>query len=713
MTAVAVTPRELDPGATLGQARAWLRSIFGDAETGYIELRWIRPNRPSEQRWFALPNEIDQAVATILGASHDCYMGVAIRSRHGGKAEDVLAFPAVWTDIDEVPGLDDTDAALAYIKDKVLFAPSLLIQTSPGRWQVWWLFQESALAGDAARIVSVNKRLTHVLGGDANSCDAARVLRVPGSINTKPGRDGFVARLALCELDRRYGLDELDDAVPPLADCAPVTVGAPDIGAIAEGKRNATLTSFAGKMRRGGLEESEIAAALAAMNAERCDPRLPEAEVRKVAASISRYEPKGAPIPPESFEDLSGVHWPEPMDSAAFIGLPGDVVDALDPHTEAAREALLIQSLAYFGVNAGDQRFYQVEADSHPPRLYVVLVGDTAKGRKGTSLRRSRSLYEDFEDRAREVEGLSSGEGLIYQVRDPIEKKNKKGKFEVVDEGVEDKRLLVTEGEFARVLKVSSRDGNTLSPVLRTAWEAGNLDSLVKNNRVAATGAHVGIVGHITDAELRRHLSETEMANGMGNRILWLCVRRSKILPFGGSPDEGALGRLASRLARALAWVRSIPGRVELDGGAREVWLAVYPELSEGKQGLSGALIARAEAQVMRIALIYSLMAQSPVITAEHLRAGLAIQEYVEASVYYVFGDSLGDPMADEIARHLRLADSAGMSRTEIHTALGRNAKGADIGCALARLKLAGKADCTKEQGDGSKPVERWRWSIR
>ncbi len=82
-------------------------------------------------------------------------------------------------------------------------------------------------------------------------------------------------------------------------------------------------------------------------------------------------------------------------------------------------------------------------------------------------------------------------EGLIYAVRDQLIKKEqikKNGKNtgeeqeNIVDYGIEDKRLLVTEGEFSRALKAMSREANILSEVLRSAWESGNLRSMVKTN---------------------------------------------------------------------------------------------------------------------------------------------------------------------------------------------------------------------------------------
>ena len=66
-------------------------------------------------------------------------------------------------------------------------------------------------------------------------------------------------------------------------------------GIIAEGQRNAALTSLAGSMRRPGMSEQAILAALLAENALRCSPPLPEEEIQIIAASIARYDP----APPE------------------------------------------------------------------------------------------------------------------------------------------------------------------------------------------------------------------------------------------------------------------------------------------------------------------------------------------------------------------------------------------------------------------------------
>jgi hypothetical protein len=132
----------------------------------------------------------------------------------------------------------------------------------------------------------------------------------------------------------------------------------------------------------------------------------------------------------------------------------------------------------------------------------------------------------------------------------------------------------------------------------------------------------------------------------------------------------------------------------------------VYGELSEGKAGLAGALLARAEAHVLRLALLYALLDQSAEIKAEHLLAALALWEYCDRSVRFIFGDTLGDPVADELLRLLR-GCPAGLTRTEIRDYFQRNASAERLGRALGLLLQYGLARQEKQQS-GGRPVERW-----
>jgi hypothetical protein len=250
------------------------------------------------------------------------------------------------------------------------------------------------------------------------------------------------------------------------------------------------------------------------------------------------------------------------------------------------------------------------------------------------------------------------------------------------------------------------RAGNTLSPHIRRAWDGDKLSTIPKNSPLCATGAHISIVGHITIEELRARLTRTEAANGFANRFKFALARRSKELPFGGSLDHSVTLKFGEQLREKIASAQTI-GRVEMTEAAREQWAAVYSKLSAAQPGLLGAVVARGEAQVVRLALIYALLDGSAQIDVPHLRAALACWEYCESSAAYIFGDMLGDPVADEILLALRQAGSAGMTRTAIRDLFGRHRSADRIGIALAMLMTKGRARF-ESRTTGGRPVEVW-----
>jgi hypothetical protein len=356
----------------------------------------------------------------------------------------------------------------------------------------------------------------------------------------------------------------------------------------------------------------------------------------------------------------------------------------------------------------------RVGADLHPTRLFAVLVGESSKARKGMSQGPIRDALTDIDApwRERIMDGLSSGEGLIWQVRNPIKKLvPKRGKDgdgpeeEIVDPGVSDKRLLISEGEFARVLKVMGRPDNTLSPILRNAWDTGELRSLTKNSPANSSGAHISLVGHITRSELLSLLSSTEAGNGFGNRFLWVCVKRSKVLPYGGTPDGEKITPIIEELGFARRFALGVE-EVHWGEDARPLWESIYGELSEGRPGLVGALTARAEAQVLRIALIYAIADCSSEIKRVHLEAALEVWRYCAESAIYIFGQRSGDSVADEILGELCKRREA-MDRTEIRDHFQRHVSAARIDAAL-ELLLSLKRVRRENQPTAGRPREVW-----
>ncbi|MEX2141613.1 MAG: bifunctional DNA primase/polymerase [Pirellulales bacterium] len=505
---------------------------------------------------------------------------------------------------------------------------------------------------------------------------------------------------------------------------------------VATGERNQTAYRVAAVLVNDyALGDGDAAQLLAEWNAGNADP-LADAELAEVLKSGGKYASKPHGCKATATYGVNVVYgvgaqkesdesdpWPDPLDGAAYHGVAGELVRMIEPHTEADPVGLLIQVLVAFGNVIGRTAHFRAEADRHYPNLFACIVGTTSKGRKGSSWGQSSLAFSAVDSEwqsNRVLGGLSSGEGLIWAVRDPIYKREPvreatkgKGKGKIigyeqveVDAGVTDKRLLVLESEFASVLKVIARERNTLSAIIRHAWDTGTLRTLTKNSPAQATGTHISIIGHITRNELKQQICETDLANGLANRFLWLCVRRSKCLPEGGEIHKVDFAPVVNQLCGAVAFAGEV-GELSRDDDARAIWREVYPALSEGKLGLLGAATSRAEAQVMRLAMIYALLDQSPVVMAAHLLAGLAVWQYAEQSARYIFGSALGDPTADELLRLIRSHRNDGASRTDMRDHFGRNKSTDEIGRALQVLRDAGLA-FSREVSTGGRPAERW-----
>ncbi len=365
-------------------------------------------------------------------------------------------------------------------------------------------------------------------------------------------------------------------------------------------------------------------------------------------------------------DDRADQVWPE-LTPQALHGIVGDLVIDLEPNTEADPAALLVMLLVAAGNSIGAGPHVRVGGAAHPARLNAVIVGETSRARKGQAWADVRQLLAEADPRwcdERIMSGLGSGEGLIATVSDPDDDD---------PQSSNDRRLLVMEPEYARVLAVAGREGSTLSAIIREAWDTGNLRVITRSNPLVATGANVSVLGHITIDELRRSLTATDAANGYANRFLYVLARRSKLLPSGPALDDEVTRRLGRALGDAIRQGRSIQ-RVQRTPGAEELWALMYHRIADTDPGgLVGAITARAEAQLLRLSLAYALLDGARLIDTPHLEAAAAVWRYCERSAAYIFGNTLGDAVADQLYASICAAGPAGLTSTQQSDVFGRN----------------------------------------
>ena len=372
--------------------------------------------------------------------------------------------------------------------------------------------------------------------------------------------------------------------------------------------------------------------------------------------------------------------FPGPPDPSVFSGLAGAIAEAIAPETEADPLAVLTQLLVGAGALVGRGAFFQIEATRHHPNEFVVLVGDSAKARKGSSWDRVAELLgrvgAGFP--ALVHTGLSTGEGLVFAARD--------GDGDSAP--ARERRLLVIEPEFVSVLKATARDLNTLSPV-------------------RASAAHICVIGHITRSELAAHLAGVQALNGFLNRFVFVACRRQRLLPEGGYLDPLAGTGLEAVLRDNLHTARRA-GQLCLDDQARQHWREIYVELASIEHGdeVLAALLARAEAHVLRLAMLYALIDGRSRISACDLSAGRSLLDYAAASLAWARSQAAADPLAERIARELSKRPE-GLTRTAVRDLFARNVSAERIEEALGALQRDGRAE-RRRSPTGGRPAECW-----
>jgi len=506
----------------------------------------------------------------------------------------------------------------------------------------------AALAGQAPASPSSPSRRASASSGERHAPVDVRGFLTEHGIEIrreKPYSTGVVLELAVCPWNPERHRGEAWVFVP---NDGPISAGCLDDSC--KGKRWADLREAVGAPR-----------------AARSACPLPYATICSAAPEHADdgSKPTLPTDPTVEWEDVRP--WPSP-DPAALYGLAGDVVRILAPHTEADPSALLLTFLALFGNAVGDGPHVRVGAIRHPARLFSCIVGATARSRKGQSFGEVGSILA-FADaawwEAARSGGLTSGEGIIARVRDDAER-------------AVEKRALFYEPEFARTLVAAGRDGSTLSAVVRDAWDTGCLAVTTRKDPLSATGAHIGIVAHVTLEELRTRLPTLEIANGFANRFLFCCAQRSKKLPSGGNLTDDDRSLLADRVREALRVARSRT-IISRTAAAEALWSEVYQQLPE-PLGLFGAVTARADAQLLRLSLVFALLDQADQIDDAHVDAAVAVWRYAEASAAHVFGGTLGHDSADRLLDELRAVYPKGLTRDEQYALFGRHTTAAELG---------------------------------
>jgi hypothetical protein len=404
------------------------------------------------------------------------------------------------------------------------------------------------------------------------------------------------------------------------------------------------------------------------------------------------------------------------LQDAALYGIAGEYVRRVEYYTEATPISILVSTLIDIGCVFGHTPWLSLGAVHHTNE-FAVLCGPTNDARKGTAAYLARYPIEyadpDFKGFSG---GLSTYEGLLFQVRDPQDPETTAGTIETdskgrtkskkhIDPGVTDKRKIFEETEWGIQLRKIKSEYATLSGGLRKAWDSGNLESLPKTQPLTATDAHICVVAHITPDELLREMTDISFADGFANRFPIFYTHRTKLVSRPPAPEQLPLNDVIDAFREALDFARKT-GQVEFDAEASTYWDKFYFRIEERKcfaHGIIAFMIARAAPHIARFAMIYALLDLSRSITVRHIKAAEALWSYAEDSARFIFGDATGVPVADTILRALR-SNQQGLTTSEItHDLFNKNLKPGVFDDAIKVLMQAELIEFTERPPEGGR----------
>jgi hypothetical protein len=676
------------------------------------------------------PQELVARAVELNRRGKNLYIGPALRRPEwrGGRSrkEDVWTTFNLWADHDDEHG----DANLSSGAEAFDIDPAFLTTTGTQphpRRQTFF-----PVEGDITpeKIEAGNRALQAIFKSDPLVIEPGRLMRLAGS-NTFPKADkrkrGYINEGTSFSIVPRGKTRDIDAIIALKSSPGNGAAGATndDLGGDESGALTPEqLLELLKKAREPGHWNNSIFRvtgslvgydlndfAIKMICAQSCEGGFGDAELdamlQRTRIKFGRPDPASftaAPMPTER-------PWPV-LDRTALYGVIGDIVKLIEPHTEADPAGILFTLMAQCGNLIGPLPYYKVDIASQLRlNMFVMLVGKTAKARKGTVGELVKFILRGIDDEwttTRQLSGLSTGEGIIHAMRDEEKKWNKELQdFEIIDPGISDKRLMITESEFARPLMAMERSGNTLSPIIRDAWDCSTLRTATRSNGQTATNPFVSIVAHITEAELSKRMTQTELANGFANRFMFCSTRRSKMLAFSDEVDDEALAALGVRLREAIVYAKRI-GRVKMTSAAADMWRQIYPVISEDRPGLLGNVLARAEAHVLKVSTLFTALDMKGAIDEQHLEGALAAWAYSEASSKYIFGTASGDALADEILRALLHRGKLGLTRTEIRDMFLRNVSSGRVNTALELLQKTQQARCDISHPERGRPVEKW-----
>ena len=383
-----------------------------------------------------------------------------------------------------------------------------------------------------------------------------------------------------------------------------------------------------------------------------------EDSYERTFAEVTEEMAKAAQIPP-----------PPPE---MFYGPLGQIALAIGKVTEFDPAGTYASLLCCVGNALSRAAIFRMGSHIFPPIDNVALVGETSDARKSTTMAHAVDtvvhLDPSWYDRTRP--DAATGEWIVEQIHDPqtksvFLKREKKWEEQPSHPGIDDKRLLINYDEMLVMITKGKREGCSLIPTIRQAWDCRKLQPGSKNTAAKVNHPRVSILAGTTPTDLRKHFPPEWLEDGTANRFLWILIRVMPPQPDGGPtavehcPDQ--IKQLQEVFDRFSGQVTPI--QMQCTQAFIDRWREIYVNLK--KRG-AYKISHRTEAHVLRAAETLALCDNHTEMDLPHLNAAVAYCNYSSECARAIFYPQKISEEAQQIIEFLRDRGAAGATRSEI-----------------------------------------------
>jgi len=282
-----------------------------------------------------------------------------------------------------------------------------------------------------------------------------------------------------------------------------------------------------------------------------------------------------------------------------MTGVAGDFAQIYSSHLEAPPQFFYMAFLTCLGSILSGRLTLASEV-SPQPRLYVILLGQSADDRKSTAINKVVEFFEEFPEFSI-CRGVGSAEGLLRMLQ-------------------ESSNLLLCLDEFKQFVGKCKISSSVLLPCVATLFEENRYETATKNSAVNLEDAHLSLLAATTVETYERSWDSSFTDIGFNNRLFLVPGRGKKRFSLPQRIPEAKIISLRERVTEILRYVGS-GLELELSETARKHYEEWYENLERSIHA------KRIDTYAMRL---MALLAANDLIAEVNLKTVLKVIELCE-----------------------------------------------------------------------------------